>query len=320
MRRGMSDVALPGPVEAIRARNALVEALSAIAGGGRDADPLESALATFRTAAGSLNEGDVVWAFAELVEALAHAVRWTDAAWNAEQDAARHATAARLRAGGTSLSTHDRCNTTIEIVTFDPGTATPLNMPTAALRLQQMMSELNNALPKLDTNVRRDARLLLEAVATFAHTVLDYRLGQTENIDEAWFQRELRSFLQANPQIGARLGEHVRRAGGLTDLVLGEVVLELKVEKDSAVSLDAVRTGYVSQSTQYASAGDCRVSLLAVLDVSRKRAPAGVMGNEMGWAYPETTSGQDPPFPSLVGVVVVRAGFPRPSDFSRYNV
>ena len=90
------------------------------------------------------------------------------------------------------------------------------------------------------------------------------------------------------------------RAGGLTDLVLGDVVLELKVEKESAISLDAVRARYVSQPTQYASAGDCQVSLLAVLDVSPKRAPAGVMGNEMGWAYPETTSGQDPPFPSLV--------------------
>lgn len=103
----------------------------------------------------------------------------------------------------------------LEIVAFDPGTATPLNMPTAALRLQQMMGELSNALPKLDVNVRRDARLLLEGVATFAHTVLDDRLGQQDDVDEAWFQRELRSFLQANPQIGASRG--ARRPRGRTD-------------------------------------------------------------------------------------------------------
>ena len=220
---------------------------------------------------------------------------------------------------GEPKSVHLAGNTTLEIVTFDPGTATPLNMPTAALRLQQMMGELSNALPNLAPDVRRDARLLLEAVARFAHTVLDDRVGQSEDVNEAWFQRELRWFLQADPQIGARLEERVGRAGGLTDLVLGDVVVELKVEKESAVSLDAARMRYVSQPTQYASAGDCQVSLLAVLDVSPKRAPAGVMGNEMGWAYPETTSGQDPPFPSLVGVIVVRAGFPRPSDFSRYK-
>ena len=64
-------------------------------------------------------------------------------------------------------------NTTLEIVTFDPDTALPLDMPTAALRLQQMMNEMTNALPTLAAGVRRDARLLLEAVVRFAHTVLD---------------------------------------------------------------------------------------------------------------------------------------------------
>lgn len=208
-------------------------------------------------------------------------------------------------------------NTTLEIVTFDAGTAAPVNVPTAARRLQQMMGELSNALPQLSVDDRRDARLLLEGVVTFAHTLLDDRLGHQDEVDEAWFQRELRFFLRANPQIGARLGERVGRAGGSTDLVLGNIVLELKVEKDSAISLTTASSRYAAQATQYGSAGDSQVSLLAVLDVSRKRAPAGVMGNEIGWAWPEVASGPNPPFPSLVGVVVVRAGFPRPSDFSR---
>jgi len=39
-------------------------------------------------------------------------------------------------------------NTTLQIVTFDPGSATPLNLPTAALRLQQMMGELSNVTPE----------------------------------------------------------------------------------------------------------------------------------------------------------------------------
>ena len=484
MRPRMSGAALPDPAEVIRARNALVDALDAIAGGSRDAGQLESALGGFRSASGSLNEGDVVWAFGELVEALSHAVRWTDAAWNAETDATRHATAARLRAtqatssaddlwpnalreaakqlealedhevpaqiaarlvaiplpprltdlyrpsdrrrayatepaqdnvpvaailirlhgepvmrptvvqpgalhhfevearvsdwperadaleikflsvhprdvlnasdvrfttdemiqpleirvagdrppgdpplkltahaafvvNGEPSSVHLAGNTTLEIVTFDPGTAEPLNIPTAARRLQQMMGELNNALPNLDTTIHRDAHLLLEALARFAHMFLDDRLALHDDINEAWFQQELRYSLQSDHRIGARLDERVGRAGGVTDLLLGDVVLELKVEKQSAISLDEACSRYAGQATQYASAGDCQVSLLAVLDVSPKRAPAGVMGNEMRWAYPETTSGQDPPFPSLVGVFVMRGGFPRPSDLSR---
>lgn len=468
----------------IRARSQLVEALEAVAAGSRDAEALAAAVESYSGIAVRGPEGDVVTAYTEALDALVHAVRWTDAAWRAEEGAERHSTAARLRAAQllagaddhwpsslraavtdleslaehdiparaaatlsrvslpvrltdlfrepaspsdvgseaaqprvpavaimmrlhgepvmrptilqpdalhhfevearvtewpeaadtleiTFMSVHPRDflyvselrftpealtqpleirvagarppddpplgltahasfrgegrpftarlagNTTLEIVTFDPGTALPRSLPTAALRLQQMMDELSNALPQLGVEDRRDARLLLQGVVTFAHTLLDDRLGQQDDIDEAWFQHELRSFLQANPQIGARLGERVGRAGGKTDLVLGNIVLELKVVKQSPLSHAAACSRYVTQTTQYASAGDSQVSLLAVLDASPKRAPAGVMGNEMGWAQPEVASGPNPPFPSLVGVVVLRAGFPRPSDFSR---
>ena len=120
-------------------------------------------------------------------------------------------------------------NSTIQIVTFDPDTAMPLNMPTTARRLVQMMGEMNNALPSFSVSDRRDVRLLLEGILRFGHMVLDDRLNTMEDIDEAWFQREIKSFLIADPQIGARLDEKVGRAGGLTDLVLGNIVLELKV-------------------------------------------------------------------------------------------
>lgn len=475
----------PDVAAQVRVRSELVDALQEVAAGSRDAEAFAAVVEDYCGASVRGPEGDVVTAFSEALDALVHAVRWTDAAWRAEEGAERHATAARLRAAQLRLRADDRWpdslreavvdleglaaldmparaaaalsrvslpvrltdlfrkeqaarsyvgreadeprvpavalmmglhgepvmrptilqpgalhhfevearvtewpeaadvlevtfmsvhprdflyvsdlrftldaltqpleirvagarppgdpplgltaranflgtggsldarvagNTTLEIVTFDAGTAPPVNIPTAALRLQQMMAELSNALPQLSVDDRRDAVLLLEGVVTFAHTVLDDRLGQQEEIDEAWFQRELRFFLQANPQIGARLGERVGRAGGTTDLVLGNIVVELKVEKASSVSLTAAGSRYVAQATQYGSAGDSQVSLLAVLDASPKRAPAGVMGNEMGWAYPEVASGPNPPFPSLVGVVVVRAAFPRPSDFSR---
>lgn len=475
----------PDVAALIRARSELIDALREVADGSRDAQALVAAVEGYHAAAVRGPEGDVVTAYLEALDALVYAVRWTDAAWQADEGAERHATAARLRAAQllaraddrwpdglkdavtdleslaghdmparaaaalsrlavpvrltdlfratqasrpyvereadepgapavalmmrlygepvmrptilqpgalhhfevearvtewpevadvleiTFMSVHPRDflyvsdlrftadaltqpleirvagarppsdpplgltaratflgdggafdprlagNTTLEIVTFDAGTAPPVNIPSAALRLQQMMGELSNALPQLSVDDRRDARLLLEGVVTFGHTVLDDRLGQQEEIDEAWFQSELRFFLQANPQIGARLGERIGRAGGTTDLVLGNIVLELKLEKTSSISHAAACSRYVGQATQYASAGDSQVSLLAVLDASPKRAPAGVMGNEMGWAYPELASGPNPPFPSLVGVVVLRSGFPRPSDFSR---
>ena len=129
----------------------------------------------------------------------------------------------------------------------------------------------------------------------FAHTVLDDRLDASAIVDEAWFQQQLKAFLQADPSIGARLGEGVGRAGGTTDLVLGNIVLELKVEKESAPTVTSAGDHYAAQTTQYGSAGDSQVSLLAVLDVSPKRAPAGVMGNEVAWVRPTMAGASDPP-------------------------
>ena len=191
-------------------------------------------------------------------------------------------------------------------------------MPAAARRIREMMSEVTNALPHTSTKDKRDVRLLLEALSRFAHTVLDDRLAAQIEINESWFEDELKFFLRADPSIGARLNSQMSRAGGSADLFLGNIVLELKLEKKKSISLDDAKSRFAKQPTQYASAQDSQISLVAVLDASPKRAPAGVMGNEMEWSYPETTSGSSPSFPSMVGVVIIRARFPRPSDFSQY--
>jgi hypothetical protein len=224
---------------------------------------------------------------------------------------------ASFRSGDRLLPARLVGNTTLELVTFDPGTAAPRNLPTAARRLMQMMGELRNAIPDLPSRDREDLRALAEGVLRFAHTVLNDHLdAEWDLVDEAWFQGKLAYFLRADPQIGARLEEHTRLGGGITDLMLDNIVLELKVEKAQPVSEDDARR-CAAQATQYASGNDTQVSLLAMLDVSRKRAPAGVMGNELFWIHPQTASGEPLDFPSMVGVIIIRGNFPRPSDFSR---
>lgn len=208
-------------------------------------------------------------------------------------------------------------NTTLKLSTFNPETATLKNMPIAARRVHQMMDELHNALPGISREDKQDVRSLFEGVLRFAHVVLDDRLDSGVNVNEAWFQRELSSFLQADPNIGARLDEQASRAGGATDLLLGRIVLELKIEKTRALSIQEASQRFVRQPVQYAAANDSQISLVAVLDASKKLAPAGVIGNEIEWAYPEVVSGANPYFPAMVGIIIVRAGFPRPSDFSR---
>lgn len=89
------------------------------------------------------------------------------------------------------------------------------------------------------------------------------------------------------------------------------------MEKGTALTVAEASEQFGAQTVQYASAGDSQVSLLAVLEATAKRAPAGVMGNEIAWLYPETTAGADAQLPSVLGVIVIRSGFPVPSSFSR---
>lgn len=68
---------------------------------------------------------------------------------------------------------------------------------------------------------------------------------------EAQFQESVRTRLRANPSIGSKLEEHPHAGGGITDLSLNRVRLELKVDPKD-VSLDEAMESYGQQTAQYA--------------------------------------------------------------------
>lgn len=65
-------------------------------------------------------------------------------------------------------------------------------------------------------------------------------------------------------RIGRRIQEGDELGGGETDLVLEHVVNELKVSRTPVDFESAQR--FIRQPTQYASAGDCPISVLTILD------------------------------------------------------
>jgi hypothetical protein len=133
-------------------------------------------------------------------------------------------------------------------------------------------------------------------------------------MDEAAFQRRLKGFLRADPSIGARLQEAPRAAGGITDLMLGETVLELKVEPNDPVSLDAAWR-YLGQPATYAGSRDRVVSILGILDESPKnsRHARGPIGHYLNWLTP-ATHGLPQGCPAAVIALILSRRFPRPSD------
>lgn len=207
-------------------------------------------------------------------------------------------------------------NPRFKIATFDPATALPRNLPMVAQKHLEMLHELDAKAPNLPRADRDDFFTFFESLLRFAHRAIhDRRLAAQPRISEAAFQSELRAHLHADPGIGARHWEAPRLASGIADLGLGNVVLELKVEHDRVVTMERAAE-FMSQPAHYAADIDRPVSILCILDDSKKENPPGSLANYMGWLVPSLHGLSDPRFPSLVAVVIVPIRFPRPSDWS----
>lgn len=89
--------------------------------------------------------------------------------------------------------------------------------------------------------------------------------------NEKAFQDHLRAEFRRNPLIGVELDEHANAAGGITDLSLRGVPIELKVIDSPIRSVDDCAQ-FMAQVASYAVAKSKRTAVLCVLDASPKRS------------------------------------------------
>lgn len=88
--------------------------------------------------------------------------------------------------------------------------------------------------------------------------------------DEAALQRHVRAELRRHPLIGADLDEHAHAAGGITDLSLRGIPVELKAVDTMISSVDQCDP-FLAQTASYAIAKSKRTAILCVLDSSSKK-------------------------------------------------
>jgi D-tyrosyl-tRNA(Tyr) deacylase len=75
----------------------------------------------------------------------------------------------------------------------------------------------------------------------------------------------------------------------------------------------------MGQPTQYAAADGARLSILSILDMSRKTSPVGVPENYVFTLEPAHHGLINPETPSLVAVIVINGHNPTPSSWSRHK-
>lgn len=144
----------------------------------------------------------------------------------------------------------------------------------------------------------------------------DPRYKQGATVREREFHDDLYTRLQGEPELGGRLERGSKLALGFLDVRHDGIIAELKVERRTAVTQETAPK-YMGQPTQYAAADGARLSILSILDMSRKTAPVGVPENYVFTLQPALHGLTNPEAPSLVAVIVINGNNPTPSSWSR---
>ena len=131
----------------------------------------------------------------------------------------------------------------------------------------------------------------------------------SQPLNERAFQNHVRGYLRQRPEIGPRLEEHPRAAGGETDLSLERIRLELKSEKGRPLRFADCQQ-FVGQTSTYAAGSDKRVAVLCVLDGSRKFEQPFPADEGIGILRTDDDA-------VAVVTILIQGNFVRPSDLSR---
>lgn len=141
-----------------------------------------------------------------------------------------------------------------------------------------------------------------------------YRRGKY--VSERQFHDDLHTALLADPTLEGRVERGTALAHGYLDTRHDGITAELKVARDQPVTSQSA-TKYIGQPTQYAAADGARLSIFAVLDMSRKVLPIGTPENYLFVLGPRQHGMTDPHSPSVVVTLVINGNLPVPSSWSR---
>ncbi|GAA3880766.1 hypothetical protein GCM10022275_31530 [Tessaracoccus defluvii] len=141
-----------------------------------------------------------------------------------------------------------------------------------------------------------------------------YRRGQY--VKERDFHNDLHNALLADPTLEGRVERGTPLALGYLDTRHDGITAELKVARDQPVTPETA-VKYIGQPTQYAAADGTRLSILVILDMSRKTLPIGTPENYLFVLNPQQHGMTEPHSPSVVVTLVINGNLPVPSSWSR---
>ena len=181
------------------------------------------------------------------------------------------------------------------------------------------VTAIRQQLPGLDRQELAHFAGLLSGIVNYQGFCLQHGVyKEQEQVSEDYFRDQLIQHLVRMPYVGEHVIKERHLAGGRVEISFHGVVAELKVEK-SISNRTKLLTKYGKQAAAYAAANTRQLSIVCVLDLTRKTAPPAPPQNSV-LLYTPILHGfeQDTPAHDARQVLVVIEGNTRkPSAYSR---
>jgi hypothetical protein len=199
----------------------------------------------------------------------------------------------------------------------------PFDATTDALtrrpQLDERVVRMYSVLQDMDLNrddIQAFCRLYTAIVDKAVDMQFDRAYRKGARVTERAFHDDLFNRLLSDPALEGRVERGNRTAGGFLDIVHDRINAELKVARQTAVTVETSHK-YLGQPTDYAADTGSQLSILVVLDMTQKRTPPGVLENYLGWMRPAVAGLDNARYPSLVGVIIINGNLLVPSGYSR---
>lgn len=179
--------------------------------------------------------------------------------------------------------------------------------------------EIQKQLPKIDVEEKNNFLKLLSGFLNYQGYCLQQGIyKEISEIGEDTFRDKLIQHLIGLSYLGEDIIKEQHLAGGRVEISYKGIIAELKVEKNTS-NRDELIKKYGKQPTAYASGNSKQLSVLCILDLTKKDKPSGIPQNNIKLIPTEVHGFENDEldFPSKQVLVIIDGNTKKPSDYSK---
>jgi len=177
--------------------------------------------------------------------------------------------------------------------------------------------EIAREMKSVPDEERDDFLLLLSALLNYQGYCAQFGVFKNkETVKELEFRDLLIQFLSADPRLTKTIVKEGELAGGKVEINYAGIVAELKVE-DKIAERKTIIENHQKQTAAYATGAQKQLSILCILDLTRKTLPPALPANNVFFIEPayHGFKTRAPELASRMAVVFIDGNTPKPSEY-----